>query len=78
MLIKVTLIIRGIAQSGSALALGARCREFESLYPDQLFSRTLLNHNTFPMSLFDNEYSLVFEIAIDSAPVAHLDRASAF
>ena len=28
-------IYRGIAQSGSALALGARCREFKSLYPDQ-------------------------------------------
>ncbi len=28
--------IRGIAQSGSAPALGAGCREFESLYPDQL------------------------------------------
>jgi hypothetical protein len=28
---------RGIAQSGSAPALGAGCREFESLYPDQLF-----------------------------------------
>lgn len=27
--------IRGIAQSGSASALGAECREFESLYPDQ-------------------------------------------
>ena len=27
---------RGIAQSGSAPALGAGCREFESLYPDQL------------------------------------------
>ena len=26
---------RGVAQSGSALALGARCREFESLHPDQ-------------------------------------------
>ena len=26
---------RGIAQSGSALALGARCRGFKSLYPDQ-------------------------------------------
>ncbi len=43
---------RGIAQSGSAPALGAGCREFESLYPDQFF--------------------------IDHAPVAHLDRASAF
>jgi hypothetical protein len=30
---------RGIAQPGSALALGARCREFKSLFPDQLFSR---------------------------------------
>ena len=27
---------RGIAQSGSAPALGAGCREFESLYPDQI------------------------------------------
>ena len=26
---------RGIAQSGSAPALGAGCREFESLHPDQ-------------------------------------------
>ncbi len=39
MVIKAMLkgINRGIAQSGSALALGARCREFESLYPDQLY-----------------------------------------
>ena len=29
---------RGVAQSGSALALGARCREFKSLYPDQFGS----------------------------------------
>ena len=41
--------VRGVAQSGSASALGAGCREFESLHPDHLF-----------------------------APVAHLDRASAF
>ena len=27
---------RGIAQSGSAPALGAGCRGFESLYPDQI------------------------------------------
>ena len=27
---------RGVAQSGSALALGARCRRFESSHPDQL------------------------------------------
>jgi hypothetical protein len=30
---------RGIAQSGSAPALGAGCREFESLYPDQIIGR---------------------------------------
>ena len=30
---------RGIAQSGSAPALGAGCREFESLYPDHSSSR---------------------------------------
>lgn len=29
---------RGIAQSGSAPALGAGCREFESLYPDQILT----------------------------------------
>ena len=40
---------RGVAQSGSAPALGAGCREFESLHPDHFY-----------------------------APVAHLDRASAF
>src|SRR2546427_11207570 len=28
---------RGVAQPGSALALGARCREFKSLHPDQSF-----------------------------------------
>ena len=32
------MIFRGIAQSGSAPALGAGCREFESLYPDQFFA----------------------------------------
>ena len=31
---------RGIAQSGSAPALGAGCREFESLYPDHFFLRS--------------------------------------
>jgi hypothetical protein len=30
-------VCRGIAQSGSAPALGAGCREFESLYPDHLY-----------------------------------------
>ena len=31
--------LRGIAQSGSAPALGAGCREFESLYPDHFSHR---------------------------------------
>ena len=53
----ITAAKRGIAQSGSAPALGAGCREFESLYPDQ------------------------FQVCgrIDfHAPVAQLDRATAF
>ncbi len=29
-----TIFLRGIAQSGSASALGAGCRGFKSLYPD--------------------------------------------
>lgn len=32
---------RGVAQSGSASALGAECREFESLHPDQEFFFTV-------------------------------------
>jgi hypothetical protein len=32
--------LRGIAQSGSAPALGAGCRGFESLYPDHV----IMNH----------------------------------
>ena len=28
-------VIRGVAQSGRVLALGARCRRFESFRPDQ-------------------------------------------
>ena len=35
---------RGVAQSGSAPALGAGCRGFESLYPDQIFV-FILNFN---------------------------------
>ena len=34
-------VCRDIAQSGSAPALGAGCREFESLYPDHFFLRPL-------------------------------------
>ena len=32
---------RGVAQPGSALALGARCRRFDSCYPDQFLVRWL-------------------------------------
>ncbi len=32
--------LRGIAQPGSASALGAESREFESLYPDKEFPHT--------------------------------------
>ena len=53
--------LRGIAQSGSAPALGAGCREFKSLYPDQYIP--------------DSRRSLEIR---SSAPVAQLDRASAF
>ncbi len=52
---------RGVAQSGSAPALGAGCREFESLHPDQ-----------------DALLTEAMGLTIIFAPVAHLDRASAF
>ena len=32
---RVSQLCRGVAQPGSAPALGAGCREFESLHPDQ-------------------------------------------
>ena len=35
---------RGIAQSGSAPALGAGCREFKSLYPDHLIFLCTMTH----------------------------------
>ncbi len=53
---------RGIAQSGSASGLGPEGREFESLYPDQL--------NQIPNPIPTRQHH--------NAPVAHLDRASAF
>ena len=34
--VSVVQLRRGIAQSGSAPALGAGCREFESLHPDHI------------------------------------------
>ena len=52
---------RGLAQSGSAPALGAGCRGFKSLIPDQFSAYVIA-------SWFSGSY----------APVAQLDRASAF
>ena len=37
MIIKLMLKATGCSAVGSALALGARCREFESLHSDQQF-----------------------------------------
>lgn len=40
--LNIFLSNRGIAQSGSAPALGAGCREFESLYPDHFHFHKLV------------------------------------
>ena len=40
---RLIFVCRGLAQSGSAPALGAGCREFESLYPDQSSSHLRVN-----------------------------------
>ena len=61
-------LVRGIAQSGSAPALGAGCREFESLYPDHFYqSYQQLNDCS-------DQYGRIKQLA----PVAQLDRATAF
>ena len=60
-------VCRDIAQSGSAPALGAGCREFESLYPDHF------------LEIY--EYQQIFlqkSGRFSYAPVAQLDRATAF
>ena len=44
-LIRSLQLFRDIAQPGSAPALGAGCREFESLYPDHLYLRWFLTQN---------------------------------
>ena len=36
---------RGVAQPGSAPALGAGCREFESLHPDQFGIKYYFQYN---------------------------------
>jgi hypothetical protein len=55
---------RGIAQSGSALALGARCREFKSLYPDQ-FSSLLVTVAQLV------EPRTVTPVVVGSSPIGH-------
>ncbi len=67
LLFRYQIRFRGIAQSGSAPALGAGCREFESLYPDQI---------TFISADFCADEKC--KTGLKSAPVAHSDRASAF
>jgi hypothetical protein len=44
---------RGIAQSGSAPALGAGCREFESLYPDQFQASSVASISYAPVAQSD-------------------------
>ena len=64
---RAALLYRGIAQSGSAPALGAGCREFKSLYPDQfttLLGRKMLRHR----NLFG--YALVAQLGPSRSGVA--------
>ena len=65
---RLIFVCRGLAQSGSAPALGAGCREFESLYPDHFFLRS--THWFMRLKWFVPVRC--------KAPVAQLDRASAF
>ncbi len=44
-------VVRDVAQSGSALALGARCRRFESCHPDQLDLSAGIHHSGFSMRM---------------------------
>ena len=59
---------RGIAQSGSALALGARCREFKSLYPDQLFVNSKISMVTVAQLV---EPRTVTPVVVGSSPISH-------
>ncbi len=63
---------RGIAQSGSALALGARCREFKSLYPDQFHFPLLLKAGWFMVTVAQLvEPWTVTPVVAGSNPVSH-------
>ena len=44
---KITILLpRGVAQPGSAPALGAGCRGFESLHPDHSYDRVICGEGT--------------------------------
>ena len=66
--------IRGIAQPGSASALGAEGRGFKSLCPDQVS----LNYQVDLYVIMSNMWLPYANVVLNTAPVAQLDRASAF
>ena len=61
---------RGIAQSGSALALGARCREFKSLYPDQFFGQMPNKPSVVTVAQLV-EPRTVTPVVVGSSPISH-------
>ncbi len=64
---------RGIAQSGSAPALGAGCREFESLYPDHFSAvNSLLQLNVLMVGVAQLvERRIVIPVVVGSIPIVH-------
>ncbi len=63
---------RGIAQSGSAPALGAGCREFESLYPDQIYKGNVLKDNGSMVIVAQLvEPRTVIPVVVGSIPIGH-------
>lgn len=65
---------RGIAQSGSAPALGAGCREFESLYPDQfvgLIAGLLVSFSLMVVVAQLVESRTVTPVVVGSSPIGH-------
>jgi hypothetical protein len=62
---------RGLAQPGSAPALGAGCRGFKSLIPDHFFPSQQSLPDPF-------RWTASSDLDQRHAPVAQLDRATAF
>ena len=60
-------VCRGIAQSGSAPALGAGCREFESLYPDQIYK----DNGSMVIVAQLVEPRTVTPVVVGSSPIGH-------